>query len=553
MERTGYEYDDAIYDEWGFHDTREVEIDFLLPTGIYIQLNVPRTSTIEEVKEILWVEAVHQPLFNQLVQPSSYIFNYISMTGTIEMIVDETKHLSEYDLFETSPLMTLVKSKVDIGTQKVVAEIQKLSCLKNDEDYKFDVEYETFRRDLKIEAENYSKLRDELHWKQYLEEQYPPSLTTFFNDQLFILKHFGCIYIHHKSIMTDILMDVNPTWSTVDFTREAVDILNRKISLPSTNPDDYVLRSQDKEYIVGDHLLHHFKTIRSSFIQKRENPPSNLQHPTLTLLHVGDIRSLLPQNSHSFFANKGNKPPPLPVKAGRKVRSIWQVDTMFNIQVIKASNVPTFDLKQDKKDLFVHIGIAHGCELLCKHSYTKEPKHKENNEYIWDETLSFDLRMLDLPRSAKLCVTLYSIAKSTMKKLNKENLNKSRIGSGNAIAWVNTTLFDFKGVLKTGELQLRCWNADDKILDKNGLNLVGSIFQNPNEETAAVITLRLMEFPAVITYPSEAQVMEEAASQALTEQTMFAVSSKTHLLQLKQIIEKDSFTDLTSDEISLLW
>ena len=54
-------------------------------------------------------------------------------------------------------------------------------------------------------------------------------------------------------------MDVNPTWSTVDFTREAVDILNRKISLPSTNPDDYVLRSQDKEYIVGDHLLHHFK------------------------------------------------------------------------------------------------------------------------------------------------------------------------------------------------------------------------------------------------------------------------------------------------------
>lgn len=44
--------EESIYDEWGYHHSRNVNVDFLLPTGIYIPLDVPRNSTIREVKEV---------------------------------------------------------------------------------------------------------------------------------------------------------------------------------------------------------------------------------------------------------------------------------------------------------------------------------------------------------------------------------------------------------------------------------------------------------------------------------------------------------------------
>jgi len=44
--------EESIYDEWGFHNTADVCVDFLLPTGVYIPLDVPRRATIREVKKV---------------------------------------------------------------------------------------------------------------------------------------------------------------------------------------------------------------------------------------------------------------------------------------------------------------------------------------------------------------------------------------------------------------------------------------------------------------------------------------------------------------------
>ena len=44
--------DEAIYDEWGYHHTLNVLVDFLLPTGIYIPMEVPRNATIKQVKQV---------------------------------------------------------------------------------------------------------------------------------------------------------------------------------------------------------------------------------------------------------------------------------------------------------------------------------------------------------------------------------------------------------------------------------------------------------------------------------------------------------------------
>ena len=47
--------EEAIYDEWGYHQSLNVSVDFLLPTGIYIPMDVPRNSTIREMKAVIAV------------------------------------------------------------------------------------------------------------------------------------------------------------------------------------------------------------------------------------------------------------------------------------------------------------------------------------------------------------------------------------------------------------------------------------------------------------------------------------------------------------------
>lgn len=45
--------EEPTYDEWGYHSSSTVLVDFLLPTGIYIPLNVERNWTIEKIKKVL--------------------------------------------------------------------------------------------------------------------------------------------------------------------------------------------------------------------------------------------------------------------------------------------------------------------------------------------------------------------------------------------------------------------------------------------------------------------------------------------------------------------
>uniref|UniRef100_A0A8C2UZF9 Phosphatidylinositol-4,5-bisphosphate 3-kinase catalytic subunit beta n=2 Tax=Chinchilla lanigera TaxID=34839 RepID=A0A8C2UZF9_CHILA len=44
-----------------------IPVDFLLPTGIYIQLEVPREATISFIKQLLWKQVHNYPMFNLLM------------------------------------------------------------------------------------------------------------------------------------------------------------------------------------------------------------------------------------------------------------------------------------------------------------------------------------------------------------------------------------------------------------------------------------------------------------------------------------------------------
>ena len=93
---------------WGHHlMPSQVDIDFLLPTGILVCMTCQRDATLETVKSELWKEAKKYPLFYLLGYPSSYVFVSVTQDATRQEFYDETRRLCDLRLFQ--PFLKLVE------------------------------------------------------------------------------------------------------------------------------------------------------------------------------------------------------------------------------------------------------------------------------------------------------------------------------------------------------------------------------------------------------------------------------------------------------------
>jgi len=560
---------EAIYDEWGFHDSKDVSIDFLFPNGIYIQLDVPRTATIKYVKDILWKTAVTYPLFNMLAERNQYIFNYVNNCGGLDNITDENKHITEYDLFEDCPLMKLVPCKGDIEKQNVVSQIKKLARPDGMLNMNFDEEeIDCFNRKMRKEAEKISEERDSLHWKEFMLQHYPPSVfpQISFHKEQYSLRDVGVILINNENLKQPIFARINPDWSVSELTNDALQKVLVEVALPSANPDDYILHAEGKEYIIGEQTpIYCFKYLRNALVVKRDDQSAGSKDskPEVNLVHVATVRSFINQNSHSFFEPKASEAPPVPEKTGRKVYTSWNVNHSLTMTINKVQCRTKWGRDNKKpKELFVHIGVYNGTDVLCKTCYTIESSNKTDNEngcdYTWDEKLSFPMNLTDLPRSAKMCLTLCSINKNKLIKAasSKSNAWKSIVTNGTPIAWINTPFFDHRGFLKTGKKKFSLWEwSMDQDADSNFLFPQGAVLQNSDDENATTIEIQFPQpFNATtpVAYPSEDKILEEAARLAENE-NLTSNSSKFHDFQLNEILNKDRFTKLNDEESRLLW
>ena len=90
-------------------------------------------------------------------------------------------------------------------------------------------------------------------------------------------------------------------------------------------------------------------------------------------------------------------PPSYPAENASK---LWHLEAPFKVKVSSATyvNVKEADM------IYVRLGIFHGTDALCQVKQTKSVPHKSPR---WDEWVSFDdLFTVDLPRAAKLCVSI---------------------------------------------------------------------------------------------------------------------------------------------------
>lgn len=163
------------------------------------------------------------------------------------------------------------------------------------------------------------------------------------------------------------------------------------------------------------------------------------------------------------------------------------VDIEYKIKIISATYV---NVKQVDA-LFVKVSVYHGTECICQ----LETNHVEPTNPKWDQWIRFDFRCTDLPRSAKLCLSICVVSR----KRRNEKV---------AIAWGNTTLFDYRGFLKSGRCQLSLWPTPKD--SEELLFPLGTLGSNPSHDSPCLL-FEFLSFDRNVVFAPERDIYFYAA------------------------------------------
>ncbi len=83
--------------------------------------------------------------------------------------------------------------------------------------------------------------------------------------------------------------------------------------------------------------------------------------------------------------------------------------------------------------------------------------------------------MRDLPRAARLCLVVYGLSKipkgaKGSRRTFKDLENELYV---NQLAWANTTIFDYEGMIKTGSFTLYMWTYAEDVQNEEIMNPLG--------------------------------------------------------------------------------
>nr|XP_015818905.2 phosphatidylinositol 4,5-bisphosphate 3-kinase catalytic subunit beta isoform [Nothobranchius furzeri] len=541
------------------HALEKITVDFLLPTGIYIQMDVPRDATIQHIKLLLWKQAQNFPLFPSLGEMESHMFECVNQAAVHEELEDETRRLCDVRPF--LPVLKLVTrncgraerlldSKIGVLIGKGLHELDAI----NDQEVK-DFRCKMFR--ITEEKMQQAQVMTCTEWLQaccspQLEPTAVTLVTDGVNDRPADLKVF--IHFDQSQDSTSLKVPMSCTPS------ELMEIAVKKW-LTTHAPEDeaysrqYVLRvSQCLEFLCGDHPLIQYKYIRNC-LQAKESPH-------LTLVHTSTVKIMFDKEMSAIGAvvSRKSSNPPLPLPPKRRPptqvqTSVWNVSKPFRIDLLKGSKVNA----EETAKVQVRAGLFHGTELLCKPAVSSDSSGR--SEHTWkNNTLKFELSVSDLPRMTRLCFAIYAVTDKVKKQKSTKNAHSSKYQTirkaGKVlypIAWVNTMVFDYRGQLKTGDVILHCWSSFPDELEEM-LNPIGTIQTNPYTENATALHIHFPEYSShPVIFPPFDKILEKAAQLVgVIEQPIGRGGKKFHI-ELKEIMERDPLSQLCENEKDLIW
>ncbi|XP_069039831.1 phosphatidylinositol 4,5-bisphosphate 3-kinase catalytic subunit delta isoform isoform X1 [Lepisosteus oculatus] len=529
----------CMQDFWEEAESPEIRVDFLLPTGVYLNFSVPRSATIANIKKSVWKRARTEPLFTTLNDPDAYVFTCINHTAEREDLEDEQRRLCDVRPF--LPVLRLVAREGDRVEKLVNTQISLLigkglhefDSLKNHE-------VNEFRSKMRPFCEERAMDRQQLPWEKWMEYNFPCELEPcpkVLETGLLMsrISRKFIVSVKFESSEESFAFQVQP--QDVPLTLMQC-VLKKKATVfrqpKQEKPEDYTLQVKGRcEYIYGLYPLSQFKYICSCL--------HGGLTPQLTMVHHSTISKLQDEQGgfikHLSKGRSSSKPPPLPLKK-QTICSLWSIEEPFYIHLVQGSRVNA----DEGMKLVVQAGLFHGSEMLCKTVTSNEVN--VCSEPFWDQKLEFDIGVGDLPRMTRLCFALYAVIEKTKKPRSTKKKHKK---ADCPLAWVNTMVFDYKDQLKTGNVSLYTWPSvpDDK---GDLLNPMGTVESNPNTDSTAALIIR---FPSVrphpIYYPSFEKISELGRNGKKT------LASKEELLKLSEIVENKNYTEFFEDDKDILW
>ncbi|XP_030634616.1 phosphatidylinositol 4,5-bisphosphate 3-kinase catalytic subunit beta isoform isoform X2 [Chanos chanos] len=543
----------------GLDGDDQVLVDFLLPTGIYIQMEVPRESTIQHIKLLLWKQAQEYPFFSLLGEMEGHMFECVNQAAVHEELEDESRRLCDVRPFlPVLKLITrncgraerLLDSKIGVLIGKGLHELDALQ----------DPEVKDFRLKMQRMSEEKMQHAQMMSWREWLMSYFSPPLEAGPVNGLIDKAETIKIIMHYDQSQDTASLKVSVSCTVM----ELMEVAYRKW-LTTHGPEedgsylgDYVLRVSSKlEFLFGEQALVQYKYIRSCLLAQ--------ECPHLTLVHCSVVKSMFEREMSVIGAvlpRKSSNPPlPLPPKKrGQSMQlqqqtCVWDVHTPFRITLVKGIKVNA----EETAKVQVRAGLFHGTELLCKPAVSSESSGR--TEHVWNRMMEFDIPVCDLPRMTRLCFAIYAVMDKVKKQKSTKNthLNKYQTirKAGKVhypIAWVNTMVFDYKGQLKTGDIILHTWSSFPDELEEM-LNPIGTVQTNPYTENATALHFSFPEYSSYpVIFPPFDKILEKAADIAGSSDSVpMGRGGKKFHIELKEIMERDPLSQLCENEKDLIW
>ncbi|XP_029026989.1 phosphatidylinositol 4,5-bisphosphate 3-kinase catalytic subunit beta isoform [Betta splendens] len=554
-----------LLDVWAAHSPlagqapAQITVDFLLPTGIYIQMDVPREATIQHIKLLLWKQAQTFPLFPALGEMESHMFECVNQAAVHEELEDETRRLCDVRPF--LPVLKLVTrncgraerqldSKIGVLIGKGLHELEAI----NDQEVK-DFRSKVFR--VSEERMQRVQMMTCMEWLQAcFSPELVPAAGTAPNDGVGDRTADLKVIIHFDQSQDSASLKVPSTYTPMELMEIALRKWRSTHAAEEGWRGQYVLRvSHCLEFLCGEKPLLQYKYIRTCMQAK--------EAPHLTLVSTSTIKEMFDNEISTISAVISHKSlnPPLPLPPKRRAPTqvqtcVWDVSAQFKIVLVNASKVNA----EETAKVQVRAGLFHGAELLCKPAVSSESSGR--SDHTWKEnTLEFDIFVSDLPRMTRLCFAIYAVMDKVKKQKSTRNAHVNKFQTirkaGKVhypIAWVNTMVFDYKGQLKTGDNILHCWSSFPDELEEM-LNPIGTIQTNPYTENATALQINFPEYSShPIVFPPFDKILEKAAEiVGSSECASMGRGGKKFHIELKEIMERDPLSQLCENEKDLIW
>ncbi|XP_072379317.1 phosphatidylinositol 4,5-bisphosphate 3-kinase catalytic subunit beta isoform isoform X2 [Diabrotica undecimpunctata] len=493
-----------------------ITLTCLMPNGIIILLNnINYNATLAEIKEDLWEEAAKFPLFGKLHDMSVYIFTYINSMAEREKLNDESRRLC--DIRPTGAILIVSECRGEKADDTLNISIGHLIGKRLQEfDSLNSSEINDFRFKMRRMGDELAQHRSKQTWVDRLKYQFPPRLLheSYVLEQAIkrhikIATKFDHEYDFYEKKNEKEIMQSSYTFNVpaVIKPKKLLEMFLSKrattLNIRNERVSEYVLKvcGQD-EFLIGDNKIIEFQYVQDCISK-------NIM-PTLITLHIdkvpvfksNDYESLeIFENKKFHSAGFGSTNT---LRKKKNSLSSWSIQDNYLVKVCTVCKL-NCDLKKTS-EIGIQAGLFHGGKSLCQPKKTLDCSIDDKYECSIDTELVFDIDVCNIPRNAKLCFVVYEVnkyAKGTKTKKTKDSSKENNF-SNNPLAWANTSVYDFKGQLKSGDTTLYMWAFADDMSSDDVLHPLGTVVSNPYSEHSTTLTLHIKSYATdqTVVFPS---------------------------------------------------